>query len=334
MTTCFWPSCSAFSFVALKNSFHTQFYWRSKAVRHIKVQIDEIALRKLMVSESLLNLYSLICPPGRNHENTPHFYWPKSVIWQSESFSLNSDRKKETVHLKLEMFSADSITFLVWGIGFPDKPNHSPPHTRFSCRVTVPPNLRENVYTFGFRQGSSWREWDFMWQKYRDATTAQEQAYILHALAQTDDLYLIQRFIVLLIISTCVRWWCPKLATSGGDTILPIILSHALHWLQNLRWLQIVFRWLTFSPGLTHFYHRTFTIQGFVISLFLHCFSFTFLLGICCCFCFAQEQNGEKTKWKSKSGRNNKIRLVGSLLNLYLLKKEESKTCLFCSCQK
>ena len=60
-------------------------------------------------------------------------------------------------------------------------------------RTYLAPSLRQNVYTFGFKQVGTITEWDMMWEKYVDASVVSEKAYILYALAQTYDLWLVQR---------------------------------------------------------------------------------------------------------------------------------------------
>ena len=67
----------------------------------------------------------------------------------------------------------------------------------FSNRYSVPANLRPAVYSYGFREVGGVREWDIMWNRYVSATTAQEKSYILSALADSKDIWLIQRYFLI-----------------------------------------------------------------------------------------------------------------------------------------
>ena len=60
--------------------------------------------------------------------------------------------------------------------------------------IRVPANLRPAVYSYGFREIGGVREWEIMWNRYVSATTAQEKSYILSALSDSKDVWLIQRY--------------------------------------------------------------------------------------------------------------------------------------------
>lgn len=68
-----------------------------------------------------------------------------------------------------------------------------PPGITLFCRYAVPANLRPLVYRVGFREVGGAEEWDIMWDRYAQAPTAQEKLYILSAVSQTKDVWLIQR---------------------------------------------------------------------------------------------------------------------------------------------
>ncbi len=64
----------------------------------------------------------------------------------------------------------------------------------------MPANLRPVVYRYGFGAVGGAHEWDVMWRRYENATTAQEKLYILSALSDSRDVWLIER-----CVCVCVR---------------------------------------------------------------------------------------------------------------------------------
>ncbi len=67
------------------------------------------------------------------------------------------------------------------------------PYLLFIQRNPIIPTLRHPVYSIGLRETGDSQTWDTMIQHYEAATSSQEKHYILFALAQAKDIWLIQR---------------------------------------------------------------------------------------------------------------------------------------------
>ena len=65
----------------------------------------------------------------------------------------------------------------------------------YFCNSIVP-DLKNIVYTAGVRYGGD-TEWQFMWQRFENATVPSEQQKLLNALATTTDAGTIQRSVLM-----------------------------------------------------------------------------------------------------------------------------------------
>lgn len=59
---------------------------------------------------------------------------------------------------------------------------------------SISPNVRTYVYKYGMRSGGTEFDWDFMWNKYRNETVPQEKIKLLYGLANTKQVWLLNRY--------------------------------------------------------------------------------------------------------------------------------------------
>lgn len=61
--------------------------------------------------------------------------------------------------------------------------------------ASIPPSIRQEVYLYGMAQYGAEREFDILWERYESVVAPQEKLYILNAMAQARDVFLIQRYL-------------------------------------------------------------------------------------------------------------------------------------------
>ncbi|KAK3612375.1 hypothetical protein CHS0354_031968 [Potamilus streckersoni] len=61
--------------------------------------------------------------------------------------------------------------------------------------TTVPPNLRDYVYKYGLQNAGTEADWDKMWAKYMVETIPQERIKLLYGLANTKEIWLLNRYL-------------------------------------------------------------------------------------------------------------------------------------------
>ena len=58
---------------------------------------------------------------------------------------------------------------------------------------SISPNVRTYVYKYGMLEGGNQSDWDNMWNKYTNETVPQEQIKLLYGLANTKEVWLLNK---------------------------------------------------------------------------------------------------------------------------------------------
>ncbi len=58
----------------------------------------------------------------------------------------------------------------------------------------MPATIRSVIYSVGLKHHGGEKVWNIVWDRYKNASNVHEKHYLLEALAQSTDLWLIQRY--------------------------------------------------------------------------------------------------------------------------------------------
>ena len=68
---------------------------------------------------------------------------------------------------------------------------------------SVSPNIRTYVYKYGMSSAGSESDWEVLWEKYQQETVPQERVKLLYGLANTKEIWLLNRYIQYCRIAAC-----------------------------------------------------------------------------------------------------------------------------------
>ena len=85
-------------------------------------------------------------------------------------------------------------------------PTLDPLIVMYFCYSPISPNLRSTAYCYAVKQGDV-AVWDFIFNKFKTENVAGEQVKLLRSLGCTDELWLLQRWVI--YYTPCRRYTCP-----------------------------------------------------------------------------------------------------------------------------